>query len=436
MFYPLAPLLTERDAADSAEGGIDPLGLYPIADALGVRLVPGVRERQRHPRFLTAIAVSLALCDAFEEDTVASDGATPPWLVFEWYVVEGLMRNAADGETIGLPGSLKAAKAIADRVPLSAKRYLKAPAVVGFHGVYRLLAQTLGIETGGRLGEAGFDLLNTWAKERGLEGFGTSADGPGRDVFNELRKAVEKGLKAGATAQSQGWRGWPFFREHLGLYSAGRRESRWIAAALRTDNKGWRGTILDFLVSTEGRAGWQNEDERKFHAALHRRADESLRMLLDAISVYETFARLCQDAFDDALCEMTRCGGGKTSPGTLGQLPSIQLASRRVPDLFGEVCERLEPFPECARFRDAFAGLAERGSPSDWMSRLAEHHKRVQYDKPPDGKNPWFDRFDDGSLIIRPLYRRDTPGRHDDSYVHAYRTRSLWSFAGDLGLIR
>ena len=50
----LAPLLTEKDEIESGEGGIDPLGTEPFADRLAIKLVPGVRERQRHPRFLTA----------------------------------------------------------------------------------------------------------------------------------------------------------------------------------------------------------------------------------------------------------------------------------------------------------------------------------------------------------------------------------------------
>ena len=57
----LMPLLSEADPRVSAEGSIDPLGTYAIADALAVRMIPGVRERQLHPRFLTSIAVSLAL---------------------------------------------------------------------------------------------------------------------------------------------------------------------------------------------------------------------------------------------------------------------------------------------------------------------------------------------------------------------------------------
>ena len=120
MYFALSPLLTEQDEAESAEGGIDPLGLYTIADALGVKLVPGVRERQSHPRFLTCMAVSLAVCGEFEEETLAKDGVTEPWLVFEWYLVEGLVRTSESSETIGVPGSLKAKKAVDDRVPLSA----------------------------------------------------------------------------------------------------------------------------------------------------------------------------------------------------------------------------------------------------------------------------------------------------------------------------
>lgn len=100
---PLAPLLTERDPVESAEGGLDPLGTEALADALAVQLVPGVRERQRHPRFLTAMAVSLEICRDFDEDLLAKDGVSEPWQVFEWYLVEGLVRRAEASERTGLP---------------------------------------------------------------------------------------------------------------------------------------------------------------------------------------------------------------------------------------------------------------------------------------------------------------------------------------------
>ncbi len=155
----LMPMLTEADPKVSAEGSIDPLGVYAIADALAVRMIPGVRERQTHPRFLTAIAVSHSLCSEFDEEAVAADGVSEPWQVFEWYFVEGLVRSTNDRKQLsGLPGQDKAASAIKDRVPLSEKRYLKTPTVLGFHGVYRALARDAEIERADRLGEVGYEL--------------------------------------------------------------------------------------------------------------------------------------------------------------------------------------------------------------------------------------------------------------------------------------
>ena len=125
----LMPSLSASDPTVSGEGGLDPLGLYPIADSLAVQLIPGVRERQKHPRFLTATAMSLALCSEFEEDMIAADQTSEPWVVFEWHIVEGLVRAAADEDIRGLPGRDKVSQAIRDRVPVSASRYLKTPSV-------------------------------------------------------------------------------------------------------------------------------------------------------------------------------------------------------------------------------------------------------------------------------------------------------------------
>ena len=46
----LTPLFSEEDPAASSEGSLNPLRLYQIAVSLTVRLVPGVRQRQQHPR--------------------------------------------------------------------------------------------------------------------------------------------------------------------------------------------------------------------------------------------------------------------------------------------------------------------------------------------------------------------------------------------------
>src|SRR6516165_8532558 len=101
----LMPFLSEADPQITAEGSIDPLGIYSIADALAVRMIPGVRECQQHPRFVTCVALSLSLCSGFPDDAVADDAVSEPWQVFEWYLVEGLVRTTNDkGLLRGLPG--------------------------------------------------------------------------------------------------------------------------------------------------------------------------------------------------------------------------------------------------------------------------------------------------------------------------------------------
>src|SRR3954468_5037343 len=107
MHFPLFPRLSDEDKVEINEGGLDPLGLVQVSEALAVRLVPGVRERMSHPRYLTAMAVGMEVCRRFPEDTLARDNATPPWLVFEWLVVEAFVRTADGRDPFGLPGSLK-----------------------------------------------------------------------------------------------------------------------------------------------------------------------------------------------------------------------------------------------------------------------------------------------------------------------------------------
>jgi hypothetical protein len=88
------------------------------------------------PRFLTAMAVSAAVCDGLE-DKVAADHITPAHLVFEWLLVEGFVRAGEKENTVGTPGTLKGQAAKNSGQPLSAGTYLRVPSIFGFHGVYK-----------------------------------------------------------------------------------------------------------------------------------------------------------------------------------------------------------------------------------------------------------------------------------------------------------
>lgn len=437
----LLPLLTESDPAVSAEGTIDPLGTYAIADALAVRMIPGVRERQQHPRFLTAIALSHILCDVYDGDAVASDGVSEPWQVFEWYMVEGLVRSEPDkGQLRGLAGQDKATAALKDGVPLSAKRYLKTPTVFGFHGIYRALARDIELERAGRLCETGYRLATTWEAEQGLSGLVGSGGGPGSEIRESLKHAVQDGLKKGATARSASWHVWAFFKNHLGIYSAGREEAKVIREALLSTAAGFRGEVLSFLASREGSALWtqlsdgSRGSEREFHAELRERSSRPLCELLEAIAAYEEFSRILEDAFAECLYVMSR-PQRRVEARELARLASVKRAAKFLVELYPDVRDRLSPFGEAIRFVEQFGEVAVRLSPDEWVQRLFAHHSRVQLSKPPAGKAPWVDRFDDGRFLIRSGYVRDKFGGPSAEYAHAYRTASLWSFACDLRLV-
>jgi hypothetical protein len=429
----LLPSLSEEDPQVSSEGALDPLGLFAIADRLAVKLVPGVRERQSRIRFLTAMSVSLHICSGFGRDAIASDNVSEPWQIFEWYVVDGLVRSLKDSpETRRVPGVEKARNAIKNQVPLSARTYLKVPTVFGFHGVYRVLARELEIEDHGTLGETGYRLLETWSEEQDLPGFTGSEEGPGSRLRRRLTDAVEDALKPAAVARRGGWSGWDFFGKHLSPERIGPLEGQMIFQALADARTPMREEVLRFLVSPYGQRIWREAgNERVFHQALRAKASPDLARHLDTIGAYELFSRLAQDSFDDCLQHMSS-GKEKVSLGDLAKLEYVKYACEAMPDVFEKAAGKLESAGEYAAFIEQFGSLGEMLPPDEWVSRLLDHHRSVQLRKPPAGKNPWFWRYQDGSASIRVSYRRDEGGRHDGSYVNAYRTSPLWSFASDL----
>ncbi|RPJ82079.1 MAG: hypothetical protein EHM18_16095 [Acidobacteria bacterium] len=77
--------------------------------------------------------------------------------------------------------------------------------------------------------------------------------------------------------------------------------------------------------------------------------------------------------------------------------------------------------------KQTFPAFAETSAAEAWVAKLLDHHRKVQRQKPPAGKKPWFETFDDGSVAVRTMYRWGELALHDGSYVHAYRTNSLVS---------
>jgi hypothetical protein len=276
--------------------------------------------------------------------------------------------------------------------------------------------------------------LAAWEKMQGLQGFYTAESGPGRSVHRILQGAVQDGLEKGHVARQAGWHGWEFFNTHLHPNEFTKDEAELIATTLLDKAFPFREQTLQFLTSREGQKAWSERDERQFHQELRPHVSPDFAALLDAIEHYETFSRLLQDAFDDCLYQLSQLRRPQDFK-QLSALPSVKECNQAIPGLYRTVSEALAPFGETARFETTFRCFADPLPVVDWVEVLFEHHRSIQNNKPPNGRAPWLDWFENGKVMVRAGYVRDQGGKHTPDYVHAYRTTPLYSFTVDLGML-
>ena len=435
------PFQTEYDSKLTNAVSIDPLALYSISENLATRLCPGVRERMSNPRYLTLTAISHAVCSSFDEDTVANDDAgTPPHLVFEWYVVEGLVRSAGDNLNLqGLPGRDKAGSVVMLGLGLSSARYLKVASVFGFHGIYRPLAKQLELEIGGHLGPFGRELLDIWQRENDLPGFVGGNQGEGARVRIILQDAIAKGLDKGEVAHTKSWRHWELFSKYLQHQNFGKAEAQAIFNRIIETETSLRRPLIEFLGSSEGQAiaNQKHASERTFHELLRKKCGKELATILDAIMAYENFSRFLQNGFDECLknlCEALR----SVEISELSTLQSVVLGAAGTPSSFREAADKISNIdPDLAhRFKQTFHSFSGTMTESDWIQNLFEHHRLHQERKPPHGKRPWvLTNPKTNAMHIQPTYRRNYIPKFDGSYVNFYRMVPLQSFLTRLGVV-
>jgi hypothetical protein len=431
-----APIASAYDPLVSSEGSIDPLGLAGTYDRLADRLLPGVTVRMGRPRFLTAIAVGAHVCRGYEPDALASDGVTPPYQTFEWWVVEACIREWDRlSDPVGIPGALKVRTCTRNQRPVSAAAYLKTPSVFGFTGIFRRLARCTQILThDGFLDEAGNRLLDTWSRERRLEGFAHGDAGAGPEFRRDLEKAVKHGMQDAHTSYRPGTF-WGAIASHLDPARPGRAE-RQLLFELIGQHAG-DPTHMRCLTEAIRRTGdtLAYAGEATFLRKLRRTAPASLVPLLTAIDTFESLARPLTNAFDWVRYLAARDPvRGLSATQFIEQAPaaalrtSIASAARAVNQ--NEIVR--------LAWKDAdgvLPPLAALSQPGQLFEAVLRHHASAQERKPPDGKRPWLERTTQGSWLMRAGYSLDSPPAPSSEYVHEYRVPTLSRFLRDLGVL-
>lgn len=425
------PFLSEHDPEVGAEGGIDPLGLASIADRLADSIAPGITARMSRIRFVSAICAAAVVLERFAER--ASPDGSPPYLVFEWMVVEAFARRGKElpSDARQIPGIDKARAALARDERMSARNYLKTPKVFGFHGVYRTLAEALElIDRDGMLREQGDRLARAWEKDLGIEGFvDRAAAAPGSSLRAQLEQQVDAALRSGQVAVSPGAN---LFTELLRAFrpdAVGTRERRVLRELLFDPGEPVRREVLEGLAALGPGA-----PENDLVDILRRKASRDLEVRLEAIRRFETMAQLLTRALRRITFLSSQLGTRPLAPDRARSDRELVEIATMLPGATrraGAALDAAGMLLPLELFRARFTRFEESLTPSSFFETLIAHHEQIQRQKKPRGKRSWFDRAGDG-VVVRTPYRTWEPPEASERFVHPYRLRAMLQFLGDL----
>ncbi|MEZ6127846.1 MAG: hypothetical protein R3C59_04130 [Planctomycetaceae bacterium] len=426
------PIHSAYDPAAASEGTLDPLGLYQIADQLATKLVPGVRERMQRIRFLTAIAVGAALCEDIEGDP--DQPHSPPFQVWEWLVVEALVRHGQDregDELWGVPGTLVTKRAIRDPQYLDARSYLKTPRIFGFHGVYKRLTVRLGIvDVHMNLQDSGRQLVDAWKHAIG--------DAEWKILQTKWRDAIRRSLDNRPCRTQTNWpkSTWCELAEAFWPNNAMSAERRFLQELLHTADDRHLGALPDIWALQPAFRVTDDRNEDYTEEALHEQLSAAVPAhapLLSAIQAYENFCRGLEDAFDVLKFRanytdfrVTRIASDERFVASIQNLHQRRADARQK---IGELDSAI-----VALFDDRFVRFADPLYAAEVAVALCDHHEDVQKGKGSSGKRAWFDRISTDRIYLRQAYRLKVPEffPKPNRYVHAYRGKPIRRFYFDL----
>jgi hypothetical protein len=426
------PFLTKYDPPGSSEGTLDPLGLYLVADQLATKLVPAVRERMLRIRFLTAMTVGSLVTEGMECNPRYPE--TPAYLVWEWIVVEAIVRSFGnDSDIWGVPGSDVTRKAISRYGYVDHRSYLKTPRVFGFNGVYKRLAAHLGlVDTHLLFREPeGEELVFYWSRDLGIGRFS-----PSHALCGKWRKAVEASLGASPPRTKTNWKGddWKELASAFLPQGAESREKSWLKRILlSSEERGIEAFPYIWKLVAEYADDSVEIDEKDLHKKLLL-VEPRYDGLIRAIDAYEGFCRILTDGFKILRAEAT----GRDAQGliltSLANDAEFSQLSRRVHSTSQAAAKALDDLglDFGFRFEERFKRFSESMTPGDFASALCEHHEEIQKGKSREGKRPWFDRLGEDRIYLRRNY---TLGERPDlvaAYVHDYRAKPIYRFYRDL----
>lgn len=424
------PELSEYDPPVAGEGSIDPMGLAAISDRLADRLVPGLRARMLRVRFVTAIAVGSIACETLAEELPA-DGVTTPAIAFEWLTVEGFARRLPPHlMPQGVPGSLKARTVVSRKERLSARTYLKGPSVFGFNGVYKPFAvdaHVVGsnLEPGPRCAE----LVRAWERDQGFVGFTDAVpDTEGGRLRSSIRDQVHAALRAGRCTTNPG--SWLFGQLAKSLHPdhAEQRERHVLRSLVTEEEHDTRAELAQLLSALDG-----DLTEAEMLTSVRPSCSPALSAIVDAVIAYEQFAARVDAVFRTLVAVSHSMGASPLTPAHVQQHEMIVRCAQELPEHYQVAVERMAAIDAVGAVEGILGEFAIPRAPAELVEFAFEHHERIQAQKPPNGKRPWFEPLRQG-WVVRAPYSKALPAQLGQWFVHPVRVAAVRRFLEDTKL--
>lgn len=418
------PRLSEYDPGAAGEGGLDPLGLGAVADRIADVLAPGVRARMSQPRFVTLSAVGATACQGLN-GLVGADNRTTLDIVFEWLVVEAMIRYPGQDRTRGLPGSQKGQRALRKGERLSAANYLNGPRVFGFTGVYRPFSQNAAVlDRGGRPAPNAEVLLSTWEQDLRLDGFVSGAAGTNGGRFRaDLAEACRRSLEQGHCAAPPTGQLMRDIAERLAPREARTRERASLRQLITGGGSEIRRELTARLLADPVP---EITSQRGVAVHLLRGASSETARALQAAIDYENAATTLDNAFRRMLAYAAAQNGAVVSRDEALRTPQITEVAPSVGDLVRRAVDSLAQV-DGALARDAAVGFALFDRDLDGgglLDALIQRHDEVQSAK---DKRMWLEELS-GKWLVRPPYRDQSIDLDDTIWVHPMRLTTLATF--------
>jgi hypothetical protein len=418
------PQISAYDPPIFGEGSLDPMGLAAISDRLADRLIPGIRARMQKVRFVTAMAVSSLVCETLADELSGDDISTPS-ICFEWLFLEAFIRRLKPSELpSGLPGSMKTRAVLERGERLSAATYLKGPRVFGFHGVYKPFAIDVGIVSEDLApGPRAVELVRTWEKEVGLDGFADSVTGSrGASIRRRLTQETRETLRNGRCTIKTSSKSFGWLARSLHPDNAGAAERALLRQLVSTGPHALRNELTRLLPATH-----KETSDNQLLDTIRNRCSPELRAVVETVRAYEWFAKLLDRAFR-SLCTISYSMGTQPiTPDLMRDNNLFKESANLIPGAYQDALERMVEIGVEQSMEERLGEFGIKRQVDEFIELLINHHEQVQAQKPPAGKRSWFDPLQSG-WVVRSAYGTTSPAELDGPYVHPVRVSSLHQF--------